>query len=253
VNTFQSLQRYRQTREIEKLIFFIIVNDQLGKMYVFIEETQNYGNRYVWFYAEGRSKYEVATMYQRKQLDKRYIKKQGKKMIVGFGNMNGLSFEKNEEYFLHTIPSRTAGIMHVKLFLIKNQHVGASCRMPTEPILQTTWGELMPRDSEDPYELVPVTDTTMLLPQKYKKIFLPNLSTIPEIASISTCPSEDAEYGPLVTEDDHSEALSPIESDIQDQDQDDDDDDYIEYYDEVEEDEEELLDDYTYADRTYDY
>lgn len=114
------------------------------KMYYFYEYDKTFGAPFAWFIAENRSKYEVATMFQRNMISVQNIKKMGNQLLVCFVNVDEYYLKLDEPYFLFTIRSDTnPGNMHIKLVFESHRYVNNMWRMPTEKIHHNTWNAIM--------------------------------------------------------------------------------------------------------------
>jgi hypothetical protein len=107
-----------------------------------------------WFYAEGRSLYQVATMYQNKLLNKEFIIENNDKLQVAFTNFRKNKFKIGEKYHLKCEKTKRLGYMKIYIAFSKNQQVAKFYRQPVELISYSTWEELLPNMTKNKNTLI---------------------------------------------------------------------------------------------------
>lgn len=97
-------------------------------------------NGLVWFNAIGRSMYEVAYLYQTKQITKADLKPDDRRLLVRFNNYLDYKLVLGEKYFLHL--GQGANHQRIEIAFDSASYVADHFRMEISEIHQSTWDDI---------------------------------------------------------------------------------------------------------------
>ncbi len=113
-------------------------------MYIYHETIDNCGVRLAWFTANGRSVHEVATLFQKGQLNREFIREVGDSLEVAFIDNYDHKMTPGHKYHLHLKPEKTNGYVRLVLYFGYGSFVGSWFRMQIDKIYTNTWRQLFP-------------------------------------------------------------------------------------------------------------
>ena len=117
-------------------------------MYLYYYSTIDCSIPFVWFRAEGRSIYEVATMYQQGLIKREFIKEEKlghtRVLVVGFTNFDEYKFISGMSYHLYITKTDTPGYTKVLIPFDEGSYVADIYRIPIDNISENIWCELFP-------------------------------------------------------------------------------------------------------------
>jgi hypothetical protein len=119
-------------------------------MYTY-QYSESKGVSLMWFKAEGKSLFEVATLFQNKLLNIKYIREAiyspDVSVLVAFTNHHEYVIERDVDYNLYLVPAENVNdCFNIELTFDDSGYVSKKYRMPVDSISNDTWSTIVPNN-----------------------------------------------------------------------------------------------------------